>query len=371
MPKSMREQLSEAMDQMDLEAGGSDEDTEESLGDTEEEEDTGSAGDDSGDDADAEEEGDAGESGEEDAEEGDGGDHADEDEERTGKSADDASASSAESDAEARAPVSWRPSAREVWKDLPPAAKEEVLKREREIQQGLEQASQARRFTEQFHQMVRPFEGIMKAEGARNPLEGVQSLLQTGAALSMGQQSVKAQTIANLIKHYGVDIETLDGILAGEQPQNTEEAKIQQMLDQRLKPVQDLLGQVNQQRAQQSQGVQQQTQTEIQQFAADPKNEFFNDVRNDMADILEMAARRGENMSLQDAYDRACYFNPEVRKVVQARGGTAPAGQPSKATMRRKRAAASSVSGRRSGGTAKASEDLRSALEDAWEDSQR
>lgn len=369
MPKSMREQLSEALDEMDFEAGGSEEDTEESMGDTEEEE-TETASSDAGDDADDSEEGDEDDSGEEDEEEGGDGD-ADGDEEREGEGEADPATPPAEPKAEDRAPVSWRPSAREVWKDLPPAAKEEILKRESEIQRGLQETAQARKFSQQFQEMVRPFEGIMRAEGARNPMEGIQSLLQTGAALSMGQKNVKAQTIANLINHYGVDIETLDDILSGQQPKDSEEAKLQRMLDERLKPVQDLMGQVQQQRTQQSQTVQQETQTAIQQFAADPKNEFFNDVRNDMSDILEMAARRGEEMTLQEAYDRACYYNPEVRKVVQARGAQPGNGTPDKAAMRRKRAAASSVSGRRSGGSGKAPQDLRGALEDAWEEVQR
>jgi hypothetical protein len=51
----------------------------------------------------------------------------------------------------------------------------------------------------------------------------------------------------------------------------------------------------------------------VESFGKD--KDFFNDVRHQMADLVE----RGLANSLDDAYDKACWSNPEVRKVMLAR----------------------------------------------------
>ena len=42
----------------------------------------------------------------------------------------------------------------------------------------------------------------------------------------------------------------------------------------------------------------------VPDFAAG--NEFLADVRLDMADLIDMAAKQGRPLNLQQAYDRAC-----------------------------------------------------------------
>ena len=51
----------------------------------------------------------------------------------------------------------------------------------------------------------------------------------------------------------------------------------------------------------------------------DSQNEFYNDVRSDMADLLDMAANRGRQMSMQDAYNTACAAHPQISKVMAGR----------------------------------------------------
>jgi hypothetical protein len=35
-------------------------------------------------------------------------------------------------------------------------------------------------------------------------------------------------------------------------------------------------------------------------------HEFFSDVKDDMADMIEIAARRGQILPVKDAYEKAC-----------------------------------------------------------------
>jgi hypothetical protein len=262
-------------------------------------------------------------------------------------------------------PIDWSPSLREHWKKLPPDVQKAVHDREAQVNNVMQQTAQDRRLAQGFNEVVSQYRGLMAAEGVQDPLQGIQGLLMTTAQLAMGNQQTKAQRIAALIQHYGVDIETLDTVLAGEQPQNNPDHRLEEMLNQRLAPVNQLLEQLNQSRQQQFQQVQTQATQSIEQFAADPQNEFFDSVRYAMADFLDVAAQNGVHMSLEEAYQRACALNPEINQITsqrqQAQSATSKAD-----VMRRKATASSSVKGHRAGGAdanAKQERSLREELE--------
>jgi hypothetical protein len=135
------------------------------------------------------------------------------------------------------------------------------------------------------------------------------------------------------------------------------------VLNQKLAPVQQLLTRFEQAQAAQQQQVAQQAQSEVEQFLS--KAEFGNDVREDMADLLEAAQRRGQNMTLLDAYKKACMMNDSVRSVLVQRQ-QAQRGQVHTQAAQRARQAAVSVSGGAPvGALQQAPNDVRSAIEAA------
>ena len=253
-------------------------------------------------------------------------------------------------------PVGWTPKNREHWGKLPAELKEQISKREREVNQVLQQSSTARKLEQAFTQVVEPYRAIMASQGVDNPLQAIDGLMKTAATLSMGNKQQKAQRIAELINHYGVDIETLDGALVGaapkQQPQDIQ-SQIDAAVSRSLQPLmQERQSQQNYQRQQLQNVVQQKIQ-------AIESREFFNDLRHDMADIMEMASKRGQAVSLEQAYDRAAQLNPEIANVLKAREQTN--------SLRTKQRAATSVSGNRGGmisGTANAS--MAEILNHAW-----
>lgn len=84
------------------------------------------------------------------------------------------------------------------------------------------------------------------------------------------------------------------------------------------------------------------------------------DVRADMADIMDMATNRQIEMTLKEAYDKACLLRPDIQKILQ--------GREQQSAMRQRRTAATSVSGTLGGsGEGSAPDSLRGALEAAWE----
>jgi hypothetical protein len=104
--------------------------------------------------------------------------------------------------------------------------------------------------------------------------------------------------------------------------------------------------------------------SEIEMFSKDPKNEFYNDVRSDMADLLDLANNRGQDMTLQQAYDKACAMHPQISQIMASRAA--------RNNAQDKRRAAASISGS-PGGPGEAAEptSTRAALEAAWENAGR
>jgi hypothetical protein len=268
-----------------------------------------------------------------------------------------------------RAPASWRPDVREHWAQLPEPVRAEVARREQEVQRTLQETADARRFADQLNQVLRPYEMFIRAENS-NPLQAIDNLMSTAARLRTGTAPELAQMVAGMVKQFGVGrfgqtfIEQLDQALAGEVPRvDPQAAQLQQVVQQQLAPVQQFMSQFQQAQLAQQQAAAQQASGEVQQFLQ--QAEFGEDVREDMADLMEVAQRRGRELTLQDAYRQACLANPRVRSVLQARVKTRSTQQLSGAAQRA-RAAAVSVSG----GPALSSQstdatDVRSAIEAA------
>jgi hypothetical protein len=268
-----------------------------------------------------------------------------------------------------RAPASWRPDVREHWSKLPPEVRAEVARREREMQSTLQETAEARRFTEQLQNVIRPYEMFIKAENS-NPLQAIDNLMSTAAKLRTGTAPELAQLVAGMVKQFGVGrfgqgfIESLDSALAGEVPRvDPVQNQVQQALQQQLAPVQQFMSQFQQAQAVQQQRMQQEAVGEVQTFLE--RAEFGEDVREEMADILEVAQRRGRELSLQDAYKQACLVNPRVRAVLEQRAKTRGAQQLTGAAQKA-RSAAVSVSGAPTlSGPKSDPTDVRSAIEAA------
>lgn len=257
---------------------------------------------------------------------------------------------------ESEAPSNFSPAAREAWKDVPEAFKKEVLKREAEVSEGFQRNAADAKRARGMDQTLAPYQQFLQLNGG--PGQTIKGLLDTGASLQMGSPQQKAQTAANLITMFGVDISMLDGLLSG-QGAAQETSDVQTAVNQAIAPYQQMLEQQRVQQQQVAQAQQANTSNELQSFES--SHEFYKDVRADMADILDMASNRGLNLSLEEAYDRACRINPEINNILQARE--------SAKNIPDKRAAASSISGNLGGpGSAGAAPtNMEDQLNAAWD----
>lgn len=260
-------------------------------------------------------------------------------------------------------PQSWKPAAREQWAKLPADVQAEVARREKETSTALGEAAGARKFAEAFSQAVSPHAAFIQAQGG-DPIRTVASLLQTAQALN-GHPGQRAQAVAEIVKAFSVDIQALDQALAG-QATGAKPAAQPEYRDPRVDKLFSTLEQNSAQRAQQTKA---EAASEVESFAANA--EFFEDVRQEMSMLMAVAAQQGRQMTMQQAYDKACLLSDSVSPILSQRQA-AKAAETAKAATQRARAAGSSVKSSPSGGVGPGSDakpSLRQTLEAAWDSS--
>jgi hypothetical protein len=268
-----------------------------------------------------------------------------------------------------RAPASWRPDIREHWGSLPEPVRAEIQRRETEVARTLQETAEARKTAEAVMKTIEPYQAFIKAENS-NPLQAIDNLMGTAARLRTGTAPELAQLVAGIVNQFGTGrfgngfIEMLDSALAGQTPrQDPQQVAIEQVLNQRLAPMQNMLTQFQQAQLQQQQQATQAAQTEVSTFLQ--RAEFGEDVREDMADIIEAAQRRGQNITLQDAYKKACLMNDNVRSVISQRSKARGAQQTTTAAQKARSAAVQVSGSAPMGALRQESTDVRSAIEAA------
>ena len=268
-----------------------------------------------------------------------------------------------------RAPASWKPEVREHWAQLPETVRSEIQRREVEVQRTLQESAEARKNYDMVMRTIAPYEAFIRAENS-NPIQAIDNLMSTAARLRTGTAPELAQMVAGLVKQFGIGrfgnqfIEQLDSALAGQAPQQDyQQTAIEQVLNQKLAPVQQMLTQFQQAQLQQQQLVTQQAQSEVADFLS--KAEFGEDVREDMADLLETAQRRGQTLSLADAYKKACLMNDSVRAVIGQRVRAQGAQQHTQAAQKAKATAVQVSGSAPMGAMRQDATDVRSAIEAA------
>lgn len=260
-----------------------------------------------------------------------------------------------------KAPQSWKPLAREYWGKLPPEVRQEVMRREGDIQRTLQETAEARKFQEEASKVIGPYEAMIRAEGS-DPVRAVGALLATAAALRTAPPSHKANLVAQMVRHYGVDVQMLDQALAGVQF-SAQSPQQSQFKDPRVDQILQRIESAEQARVQREY---ESAKEEIEDFGKG--KDFFEDVRTTMADVLDIAERQGQTLTLDDAYQRAVAMHPDISKLVAQREAAARARTRSNGATARV-VKSSSVSGaptatpRGDGGK----KSIRESLEDAWD----
>jgi len=268
--------------------------------------------------------------------------------------------------AEINAPIGFSPESREIWKDVPEAIKLEVQKREKEITEAMANSGESRRTHQAITDLAQSYAPILAAEGAETPMQAIEGLFRTVAELRVGSPQQVASKMADLIGHYGVDISLLDQALAGSPAADPETAKLEQLLDSRLAPLQSLLTEQQQSRTSQEEQAKTAVQQELAEFAQNA--EFLADVRYDMADFIDNASKQGRKMDFKEAYDKACAMNPSISKVLSDRAEAERLKAAGETIQGKKEASSSIRSNSGNPDTSATPETLRDEIANLWDE---
>ena len=217
-----------------------------------------------------------------------------------------------------QAPQSWKPAQKAKWDKLDPDIQQEVLRRDRETTQVLNDTAQARQIAQRLSQTVQPYMARIQSLNT-DPMTAVHELLKADHLLSTSPKVQRAKFMATLINDYGIDLQELDNALAGRPATDPVDSRVEQLLQQRLAPIQQFLSQQQQQEQQRQQQITQQLAHTVESMSQDANYPHFEQVRESMADIVEIMANRGQQITIEAAYNRAVAMDPVLGQELIAK----------------------------------------------------
>lgn len=202
---------------------------------------------------------------------------------------------------EDRPPSSWKPSVREAWATLPEPVRKEILRREEANVIGVRQLQEKMGPYSALAEGVRPYMGDIAGKGG-NPIEYTKQLLEIDRQMRYATTpQEKFHVLARMANAYGVPLQQM---LGGEMPATP--APQSSVPPQILQELQEL-------KQWRQESVYNNAVHEVETFGENL--EFFSDVRLQMADLIEAGAAK----SKEQAYEMACWADPEVREVLLQR----------------------------------------------------
>jgi hypothetical protein len=201
------------------------------------------------------------------------------------------------------APKTWRPEAAKAWETLPPEVKAEVLKREEDMFKGIESYKGEAALGKAVKEVVTPFMPALQAAGIE-PISHINKLLHAHQILSTAPLERKQAIFQSLASEYGVTLGE-----AGDAPY------IDPQIANLNKTIDDLRSRLDTTDRIKAEATREELKKEIDTFAANPANVYFDEVANDIAHLLKTKAVG----TLAEAYEKAVWMNPTVRAKEVAR----------------------------------------------------
>lgn len=205
------------------------------------------------------------------------------------------------------APKTWSKEAAADWATIPPKIQAEILKREEDMFRGLEQYKERATLGTAYDAVVEPYRGALAAENI-NPVELFKAFAGNHYILSRGSPEQKVQVAAQVLEGYGIDLNAVAAHATIQQHVDPEIAQLRQELAA-------IKGSFTQSQEAEQASRLAEKQREVEAFASDPANIYFEEVSADIAALL----KAGVAKTLPEAYDRAVYANPVTRQKEMAR----------------------------------------------------
>lgn len=198
-------------------------------------------------------------------------------------------------------PKSWAKEKHEIWSKLPPDAQDYYEQREKQMLDGLEQYKGDATYARQLKEVVTPYKAMLESMGV-SETDAVKYLLNAQYQLTNGTESQRRAAYERIGAELGFV---------------TQQAAQQAPVDPVVKQLQDKLDRIESELTAKQQAELQtarsKANSEVEAFASDAANLYFNEVAQDMVPFIK------QGLPLKDAYDRAVWANPATRAKEQAR----------------------------------------------------
>jgi len=220
----------------------------------------------------------------------------------------------------------WKKDAQSALSALPPETQQYIIEREQQFHKGIEQYKADAYKGRSLGAAINPHMEYLNQIGVQ-PERAISKLIETERTLRTASPEQKNQMFMKLAHDYGVNIQNLT---------NTPFDPYKYEMESKLAEQQRMLQEISQSKQMAEEAQLNQT---IEQFAS--QHEYFEDVRETMADLLD----RGLASNLDDAYAKAVRLNDDVfARVQQAQQPAPQVQQVQRADQAAKAAKASAVS---------------------------
>ena len=201
-----------------------------------------------------------------------------------------------------KAPDGWKESAKAKFAALDPEVQTEILRRERESHQKITSQDEDRTFGKQIKEIARPYEAIMRAEGA-DVATSFKALMNMAYVIRTGTPEQKKQILLTTARQYNVDL----GIPLQQGPVDPQIAALQREVSELRQARQ---AEIQQRQTQESTVI----QSALDDFLAEPGIEHFEQLKPAMAALLQSGAAQ----TYREAYDKAAWADPDIRSTLLA-----------------------------------------------------
>ncbi len=192
-------------------------------------------------------------------------------------------------------PKTWKQDYVAHWANLPPEVRAEVYRREEDFHKGL---APYRTLGTNLQRALQPLGELIQSQRL-NPFELISNFGQMHLALS--NPETRLETFKALLQDYGLKIEDLTAEAPYVHPQVA-------ALQHEIGGIKSTLS--ARERAD-AEALQARNRAQLEAFAADPEHPHFEKVGLQMASLIKATP----GLTLKDAYDQACWLNPEVRAI--------------------------------------------------------
>ena len=233
----------------------------------------------------------------------------------------------------AKPPSSWRKEAKDKWNSIPEDIRQEITRREEATALGVQKLMQQYEPMQEVYNALTPYSGYFQHIQADVPAY-LASMMNAEQTLRLGNPAQKMEMVLSMADAYGIQLrQVIDQAMGGKLQEVMQQAHQHHQTPNPVPP--EIMRELNDHRQWRAQMEDTAASDELAAFAAEPGHEFLDHVREDMANLLEA----GVVETYQDAYDLACFRNPEVRAGVQAR----QAGEAQLTGVKARQAAAAAV----------------------------